>query len=131
MLLIDVTKTTAQNARRLEGDVMKKRMTLILVTLTVSFSAFALPVRGRQVQSNLTQNIPSENCGAIDPMTACYASSNNYLQCTAKGSLSQKCQASLTNPLTGQLECASVERAGGCQCDTRTKVTTGSCQYMR
>jgi hypothetical protein len=116
----------------LKGDVMKKALALFLLGLTVSFSASALPVRrSRPVQSNLTQTAPDDGCGSIDPYRACWSSTNKYLQCTAKGSLDQKCQASLTDPVTKQLVCASVEQAGGCQCDSRTKVTSGSCQYMK
>ncbi len=111
---------------------MKKLLTLFLLGLTVSFSASALPVRGRTIQSNMTQNAPSDNCGAIDPYRACWtSSSSDYLQCTAKGSLNQLCQATLIDPNNKQQICASVRMAGGCQCDPKTKATTGSCQYMK
>lgn len=115
---------------------MKKRSVLFFLALTVSFSASALPARGRQLNRQVrseafSQEIPSDNCGAIDPLRACYSSSGTYLQCTAKGSLDQMCQASLVDPSTGQRICASVRSAGACQCDSRTKQATGSCQYMK
>ncbi|HEX8617991.1 MAG TPA: hypothetical protein VF911_10440 [Thermoanaerobaculia bacterium] len=111
---------------------MKKVFALFLLGLTVSFSAYAAPARNRQIASTaFNQTVPDDGCGSIDPYRACYANSNNYLQCTAKGSLNQTCQMTVLDPVTKAKLCASVTMAGGCQCDPATKLTTGSCQYYR
>jgi hypothetical protein len=111
---------------------MKKCSALFLLALMVSFSAYAAPARDRQIVSAaFTQDAPSDSCGTVDPYRACYLNSNNYLQCTAKGSLNQTCQMTVLDPVTKAKLCASVTQAGGCQCDPKTKDTTGSCQYYR
>lgn len=111
---------------------MKKLTVLFLLVLMVSFTASALPARGRQIESTFVQDVPADSCGSIDATKACYSgSTTQYLQCTAKGNLGQKCQMVVYHAVTKVKMCASVTQAGGCQCDPATLVASGSCQYMR
>lgn len=110
----------------------RKHIALFLLGLMVSVSAYALPSRGRQVQTSIFhQDVPDDSCGEIDPNEPCYTSTGTFIQCLAKGSEGQMCYVTVYDALTKVKLCGMTKSAGGCQCNATTKVTSGSCQYAK